>query len=331
VTTQAGPVQGYDNGLGALWGNEAAAFNAKDRRRSDTSWDLVAVARYRSEPMASYQLGYARKTRAPNLYQRYPWSTQAMAALMNNFAGDGNGYIGNLDLRPEVANTLSLTADWRAADDRAWALKSTAYITHINDYIDARRCNFGQCSADTLSSTQGFVLLQYANQRALLRGIDLSAQARLFESPELGTLDSSFILKIVRGDVRSDVGGNHGTTGDGLYNTMPPNATWALEQRAGRWNAVLEVVGVAAKRRVSQVRNEIKTPGYALLNLRGSYEWPALRLDFGVDNAFNRFYALPLGGAYLGQGRSMTSAGIAWGTPVPGPARSFYASINLTL
>ena len=44
------------------------------------------------------------------------WS---MAALMNNFVGDGNGYLGDPALKPETAHTLSASFDWHAAD-RAW-------------------------------------------------------------------------------------------------------------------------------------------------------------------------------------------------------------------
>ena len=39
---------------------------------------------------------------------------------MNNFVGDGNGYVGNLDLKPEVANTVSVTGDWHDAEQEAW-------------------------------------------------------------------------------------------------------------------------------------------------------------------------------------------------------------------
>ena len=53
------------------------------------------------------------------------------------------------------------------------------------------------------------------------------------------------------------------------------------------------------------------------------------RLDFGVDNLLNRFYAQPLGGAYLGQGAAMSSQGIAWGVVVPGPARSVNVALSL--
>jgi hypothetical protein len=66
------------------------------------------------------------------------------------------------------------------------------------------------------------------------------------------------------------------------------------------------------------MRNEIKTPGYSLVNLRTSYSWKQVRVDFGVENLFDKFYYLPTGGAYTGQGTTMTNPALPnypqWGT-----------------
>ena len=73
----------------------------------------------------------------------------------------------------------------------------------------------------------------------------------------------------------------------------------------------------------------MQTGGYSLFNLRSSYEWKHARLDVGIENVFNRFYSMPLGGAYVGQGASMTTNGIPWGIPVPGMGRSFNVALNV--
>jgi iron complex outermembrane recepter protein len=322
VMTNSGPVQGYDNGLAALWGNDAAAFNALERQRTDHNWDVTLLARYTPSETQTLDVGYARKSRSPNLYQRYPWSTQAMAALMNNFVGDGNGYIGNVNLRPEVAHTLSASADWRAAEADTWSFKTTAYYTAIDDYIDVRRCTTGQCSAANASATSGFVLLQYVNQSAHLWGFDVSGSALLSKTAELGTFTGTALVNFVRGENR--------TTGEALYNIMPLNMKLAVVQNLERWTHTAEVQLVAAKTQVSQVRNEIPTGAYGLLNLRSSYATKRLRLDVALENALNQSYAMPLGGAYVGQGASMTTNGIAWGVQVPGPGRSLNVSANLS-
>lgn len=55
-----------------------------------------------------------------------------------------------------------------------------------------------------------------------------------------------------------------------------------------------------------------------------------MRVDFGIENLFDRAYALPLGGAYLGQGKTMSlTGGPAWGTAVPGAGRTLYTGLNI--
>jgi iron complex outermembrane receptor protein len=77
----------------------------------------------------------------------------------------------------------------------------------------------------------------------------------------------------------------------------------------------------------------METPGYALVNLRASHSWEKVRLDFGIENVFDRLYYHPLGGAYLGQGTTMTVNAVQtvpqWGTPVPGMGRSIYTALNV--
>lgn len=321
VSTDAGPVQGYDNGLGALWGNDAAVFNALYRPRRNRHVDATALARFVPEPTVTYEAGLSRKTRSPSLYHLYPWSTQAMAALMNNFVGDGNGYIGNPDLRPEVAHTLSFSVDWHDEQQQDWGVKLNVYTTQVRDFMDAVRCAFGQCSAGNANSTRGFVLLQYANHQARLRGWDVSARSRVHSSQSLGDVSTALVVSQVHGDNRS--------TGDGLFNIMPLNGKWVVQHQIGAWQTTAEVVAVASKVRVSRVRNEIVTAGYGLVNLRVAYDWPQAHLELGVDNLLNRHHAQPLGGAYVGQGPSMTTSGIAWGVQVPGPGRSLVAAFNL--
>ncbi|WP_374266333.1 TonB-dependent receptor [Zoogloea sp.] len=321
VTTDAAAVQGYDNGLAAAWGNDAAAFNGRDRKRADNNWDFTALARFVPDRTARYEGGYARKSRAPSLYQRYPWSTNPMAALMNNFVGDGNGYVGNPDLRPEVAHTVSLTGDWNGPQKADWSLKATAYYTYVEHYIDAQRCDSGQCSAENLTRTDGFVHLKYANQRARLYGIDLAGAKELGHLDGLGSFSVTGLFNYVRGE--------NTATGDNLYNMMPPNAKLALRNRAAGWTSTAEMLLVKGKRDVSEVRNEIPTAGYGLLNLRSSYQWTMARLDVGIENLFDKRYALPLGGAYVGQGASMTTGGVPWGYVVPGRGRSVNVALNL--
>jgi iron complex outermembrane receptor protein len=104
---------------------------------------------------------------------------------------------------------------------------------------------------------------------------------------------------------------------------MPFNAKLAADHRLGQWSNTLEFQLVAAKDDVQRVRNEVKTAGYGLVNLRTSYQWTKFRIDAGVENLFDKNYDLPLGGAYLGE-RPML-----WGIPVAGMGRNFYLGATL--
>jgi len=315
VMMDTGDVRGYNTALAAT-GNQYAdmtAFNALDHARTDRNWDLTALARYVPDATQTYEMGIARKTRSPNLYERYTWSTWSMAAVMNNFVGDGNGYVGNLNLKPEVAHTLGFAADWHDAGQKMWGVRVAPYYTHVRDYIDAT-CNTASCPDGQ------FNVLKYVNQSARLYGVDLSGHVLAARTAVYGDFIVSGLVNVTRGENRD--------TGDNLYNIMPLNAKLALTQKRGRLTNTLEAQFVAAKTRLSDVRNEIATSGYGLVNLRSSYAWKQVRLDVGIDNLFDRGYALPLGGAYVGQGTTMSINGIPWGIAVPGPGRSLHAGVT---
>lgn len=325
VKMDTGPVQGYNN-IMAGYSVPAAAFNVRNRERTDNNWDMTALARYTADAAHSIEFGYAQKTRSPNLYERYSWSQNGMALIMNNFVGDGNGYLGNPDLKPEVAHTLSATFDWHAPN-RAWEFKATPYHTLVTDYIDAMRCAGSGMMMNALcggvannTAVDKFVHLQYANQSARLYGIDLSGHMPLAKTG-WGEFGFKGLLNYTKGKNRD--------TGDTLYNVMPLNAKLVLTQKMDGWNNSAELVMVQAKDDISDVRNEIKTPGYALLNLRGSHAWKTVRVDFGVENLLDKFYYLPTGGAYTGQGATMGTNGIPWGIAVPGMGRSLYVGVTL--
>jgi iron complex outermembrane recepter protein len=312
VSSDTGPVQGYNSAANAA-GNqaaEAAAFNALDRHRVDHNTDIALLAVLTAAPTVDLELGLASKVRSPGLYERYSWSSWAMAATMNNFVGDGNGYVGNPDLQPERAHTLSATFDWHAADRRR-SLRVAPYYTHVDDFIDAAPRDGW--------ATQRFNVLDFRNQSARLYGVDLSAR-----TPLASGAAGQFDLEAVAGWLR----GRNRDRDDGLYNIMPPNLRLGLTHRHAGWDSALELVAVAAKTHRSRVRNEIHTAGHALVNLRTGRDFGQLRIDLGIDNLFDRLYALPLGGAYLGQGRTMSinTALWPWGTAVPGAGRSPYLS-----
>jgi iron complex outermembrane recepter protein len=324
VVSGTGCVHGYNSPICQTTGaggpgnqtTDAVAFNTSDRSKAYQNWDVSLMTHYTPDGSQSYEFGLSRNARAPNLYELYSWSSWTMASVMNNFVGDGNGYVGNTNLKPEVAYTAEVTADWHDPSKRRWNLKVTPYYTHVNHYITA------QCMPGTVCQSNQFNVLQYVNQSAQLYGVNVSNRTSLWRSRTYGDFTETGLLSYTRG--------KNLTTGNNLYEMMPLNAKLGLTQHLGQWTNSMEAQFVAKKHRVSQIRNEVPTGAYSLFNIRSSYRWKNLRLNAGIDNLLNKSYSLPMGGAYLGQGRTMAINGVTWGIPVPGMGRSVYVGSSYT-
>jgi iron complex outermembrane receptor protein len=319
-------VQGYNNSpatLGdAAYYADATAFNSVSHARTDYNFDVTALARYDATPFLSVEAGYARKTRSPSLYERYLWVKRSFfAADMEGWFGDLNGYTGNLDLKPEVAHTVSTTISLHDPANKGLELTFTPYFTRVNNYIDAGRCpviNDGSdgCTADNFTATSGFVILQFANYRAELYGFDGSFRAPLGQSAA-----GRFSLVGSFGEVR----GENLDTRDNLYRLMPFHGEISLQHERGGWSGALSLKAVDAKTRVDAERLELPTAGFALLNFHGGYHWKlsettSVRLDAGIENMANRQYDLPLGGRYWTDFSGMSN--------VPGMGRTFVSGLS---
>lgn len=289
---------------------DARAFNARGHARTDVNFDVTALVRYTPSDTSAIEAGYARKTRSPNLYERYAWGTGGMSSSMNGWFGDANGYVGNPDLKPEVANTVSTTLSLHDTTHKAWEVKLTPYYTYVQNYIDVERSG---------ALSNGFVKLRFVNHDAILVGANLSAAASIYEDEDVGAFRLSGVVGWVHG--------RNLDTGDALYHMMPLNALLTMEHRLGGWNSAVELQATARKERVETVRNEPKTPSYALVNLRTGYEWGNVRVDAGVENLFDRQYYLPLGGVDYADYRAGGSRGTVGA--LPGPGRSFMAGMTV--
>lgn len=314
VAMNTGDVQGYYDATspyGDAYESDAAAFNAKSHKRRDWNLDLTASTRFVRSDRETYDLGFSRKTRSPNLHERYTWSSEAMmAGLMNNWFGDLNSYVGNLNLKPEVAYSLKASADWHDAARQDWQLKVVPFFTYVHDYINAT-----PNTSSNMYNMPGIVgrkSLTFTNEDARLYGIDVAARKYLGKAG--GDWSMHTAVSYTRGKT---------TDGDDLYNIMPLNARVAVDHALESWSNSLEAVLVRAKKDVSEVRAEQATAGYAIVNYRSSYKFSeSIRLDAGIDNLLNRQYDLPLGGLEYASA-SMTSA--------PQPVRAMGRSFNVGL
>lgn len=309
VWMNTGQVSGYSD----MYAADADAFNAVSHARTDINVDATALARYEPNRSSAFEIGYARKTRTPNLYERYAWSTNWMTSGMIGWFGDGNYYVGNLDLKPEVGHTVSASASWHDRGQKRWEVKITPYQTYIQDYIDVDQL------ATTTYGASTFAQLRFANHNARIYGADASGNVAIWSDAKFG-----------RGEFSGVVGYLHGERLDkdtGLYQMMPLNARLGFEEKLKGWTAGIQIQAVDRKSNVDPLRYEQNTPGYALFHVHSGYERGHIRLDAGCDNLLNKSYALPLGGVNFDD--FMASGWISQIEPLTGRGRSFYAGLTM--
>ena len=312
VQTDSDDVHGYNQtNMNSNQLADSDTFNASKRKKTDENIDISLLTRYNMEEDSSVELGYSMKTRSPNLYQRYTWSTWKMAANMNNLYGDGNGYVGNIDLEPETAHKIGLVLNHQD-DNKNWRIKINPYYTYISDYIDANViANRGD----------GYRNLKFDNQTATIYGLDVGADMHLFRTLNFGNFNLLSKFNYQKGrntDADTD-----------LYNMMPPNLTLAINQNVGSWNNSLSMLLVDKKDNVNSTRQERETAGFTKFDFVTSYQWESVSIIGEVENILDKSYADPLGGEYLGQGATM-STGItrANGTQVYAMGRSFNVALS---
>lgn len=317
VTMNTDDVHGYNGYSGFIGANnndpvDAAYFNALEHKKVDNNFDITAMGKYVYSKNSDIELGFSRKTRSPNMYERYSWAGSSgiytnpirMDMRMVNWFGDGNGYVGNLNLDPEVANSISATLSLHDSAEKEWGLKLTPYYTKVKDYIDI----------DLVNTSGGINYFQFINTDAHLFGADLSGYTTLSDTVDNGKVTLKGSMSYTRGF--RDNGGS-------LYHMMPFHAKISLDRVSGAWNNGIDIESVAQKSSVDTLRKEPLTPGYALVDVRTGYAWSKqLNMDFSVTNFFNKAYAMPLGGIDTVNYTANTY------TPLQGMGRSFNAALS---
>ena len=314
VETNTGDVQPYSwtGMMNAADAAAATAFNARDHKRSDDVADLTLLARWQPTDAMSLEFGYARKTRVPNLYERYAWGLGQMSAAMTSMAGDANAYVGNLDLKPETANNLGATLRLSSPVANR-SLTVSLFHSEIEDYVDADPIGvFGPGGS--------FARLRFANHDARMQGVEISGRTELWTAGGFAPAVLTASASLVRGENRD--------TGDDLYHIAPVTGRVSLEQPLGAWTVIADVELVGEKDRVSVTRKEPATDAYALFNLRGVWRpTERLRFEASIENAFDEAYDLPLGGVSFGDFKA--GGMVPPIAALPGPGRSF--NLGLTV
>jgi iron complex outermembrane receptor protein len=272
-------------------------FNAADRDRSDDLVDWVVKLSATPIEGLNVHLSGGRKSRAPYYIERYLWlPLQSTAGL-----ADGNRYVGDIGLDPEVGHEVEGGIAWRGS----WLyLAPRAFARWVDDYIQ------GVPATNEDVTVIAPDALQFSNVEALLYGVDLEGGVDL---PGPFQLDGT--LSYVVGE-RRDID-------DDLFRIAPLRGRVTLGFRWDQWHAALEGVLVARQDRVSDTNRETVTPGYGIMNLYAGWEpLEGLRLVVGIDNVTDALYRDHVSGI-----NRVTDSDVAVGERIPGAGRNFYGRV----
>ncbi len=317
VTMNSGPVSANLNpmnmgtGMPFMMSNMAGMlamqFNNSDLNKRDYNTDWFARLSIDTGSDLVWYVGAAQKMRAPSYQERYLWLPLGVTAGL----ADGNLYIGNPELEPEVSHEVEIGFD---LDAGRFSFYPRLFVRDVKDYIQGTPSssmlanNFAQMMANMGMGQPN--PLQWNNVDARFLGMDMEASFRINSSWQLRAVGS-----IIEGE-RRDID-------DNLYRISPDNILVALDYLGNQWTGSLETVSYADQERVSSTNREMQTDGYTLLNLSASYRpTPDSELGIGVNNLMDKNYENHLGG----YNRAM-NPDIPIGTRVPGLGRSFYGRL----
>lgn len=292
------------------------AFNASDRSQEDNNVDWVAELNYAMTNHLSVELGVARKTRSPYYVERYLW----IPLEVNAGLGDGNGYVGNVNLDPEVSHQIELGFNLH---HHHYYVAPRVYYRSVDDYIqgtastNAAVLNVARLNSETSP-------LVFSNVDAELYGADADWG---YSFNQQWQLDG--VISYVRGK-RRDID-------DNLYRIAPLNTTVALTHSRATWSASLEGVFVARQNDISDTivksdttsatginTDNSATPGYILMNISGQWK-PAkgVALNAGIGNILDKNYTDHLSGFNRNSGSD-----VALGSRLPGLGRNVFATVS---
>ena len=304
-------------------------YNRADRSQEDTEIDATAVFRYEWGESTELEFGLARKTRAPAYMERYMW----VPLEVNGGLGDGNNYVGDINLKPEDSLQVELGLNW---EDRGKKFSPRVFVRRVDDYITGIPATDEHIIRVSRMLNGDPTPVQFANVDAEFYGADAVFGFPLTEEWRLdGTV--SYVRGKLRESFQSQMRAD-GTTrtirDDSIYRMPPLRGLLSVSRTLDNWVVSAEVDWAARQSKISQLmlddpqnpkNHDRPTSGYALYNLRTQYMHPSMgfMLSAGVENLTDRMYVDHMNGF-----NRVSGGELAVGERLPGPGRNIYARIN---
>ncbi|MCK9128846.1 TonB-dependent hemoglobin/transferrin/lactoferrin family receptor [Haemophilus influenzae] len=232
---------------------------------------------------------YNEAFRAPSMQERFVSGAHFGANLIGGL-DTINRFVANPNLRPETAKNKEITAnlhfDSLFKQGDKFKIEATYFRNDVKDFINLKI--FNDANTNKNASANGALLplptkSQYQNiTNARLSGIELQAQ---YQTERL-TLFTNY----------GSTKGKDKDSGEALSNIAASKigvgVNYALVK--DKFTVGATVTHYAAQRRVPKDHG-VTYPSYILTDLRATYaplkgEWKNLRLDFALENLFDRKY-----------------------------------------
>ncbi|WP_019961137.1 TonB-dependent receptor [Woodsholea maritima] len=285
------------------------AYDRADRTHTDMTFDGVVRGLYAVRDDMDLRLIVHRKSRVASYVERFAWLPMAASGGL----ADGNTYVGDLNLDPEVSTGLEVGLDWQT--QRAY-LRPSVHYTFVDNYIQGVAFDDTPAVVNTptemVSAMNGDATpLRFANVDARLYGIDGDFGVRLSPSWRVdGT------VSFIRGE-RADIS-------DDLYRLAPANLRVGLSYDQARWSATLEAFAVAKQDKVSKTNSEAETPGYVVINTFGQWQLnDHVQISAGIENLLDQRYREHLAGYNRNAG-----LGVGVGQRLPGAGRGAWLRLH---
>ncbi|HHF4284920.1 TPA: TonB-dependent hemoglobin/transferrin/lactoferrin family receptor [Haemophilus influenzae] len=237
---------------------------------------------------------YNEAFRAPSMQERFVSGSHFGTSILGR--NEINKFVANPNLRPETAKNKEITAnlhfDSLFKQGDKFKIEATYFRNDVKDFInlkifnDAKTNTNANASAGAGANPNGALLptkSQYQNiTNARLSGIELQAQ---YQTERL-TLFTNY----------GSTKGKDKDSGEALSNIAASKigvgVNYALVK--DKFTVGATVTHYAAQRRVPK-DHSVTYPSYILTDLRATYaplkgEWKNLRLDFALENLFDRKY-----------------------------------------
>ncbi|MGX2956674.1 TonB-dependent hemoglobin/transferrin/lactoferrin family receptor [Ursidibacter arcticus] len=264
-----------------------------DKNYRSSNWSPTLALNIQPIEWLELNAKYGKAFRAPSLQERY-----AAGAHFGSSRGGRdfkNEFVSNPNLKPEIAENKELSAKLRFDDlvsqGDKFLLSSTFFQNDVKDFINLNVYKSNPNSPIPVPDRS-----QYINiDNARLKGIELEAN---YQTERLA-LSTAY----------SQIRGKNKTTNESLSNVNADKLSFAVNYALvkDKFN-----VGTTINRYFKQKRvpkDSQAYAGYTLVGLNATYaplkgEWKDLRIDFAIDNLFDKKY-LPAFSLIEGVGRNV--------------------------